>query len=292
VTQPQSEAASVGSRGAAPRWAWWLVAYVLVRFLTGLVRLPPDTAAWVVGLAHLLVSVEVLALLIAAVTATARWRPHHTVWGELAVALCGAAAWLLLARAAASLPGGHAGGMAWASLQDGAKLLAGAALGLACSRVIKERNILLPAALFAAFADFIVVNYGTVNIVQQTEGGRRLLESVSVSVPAVHASIAPVTIGPADVLFLAFFLRCVDRFELNLRLTVALLCVFLVVTLLATQFLERVPALAPLGAAFLLANWRRFHLTRAEWAAFGAVAALVAAAAGAFVWYMTSGRGG
>jgi hypothetical protein len=152
------------------------------------------------------------------------------------------------------------------AVQDLARTLAAAGFGSLLAGLLREPNILLPAGLFAAFADFVVVRFGTVKHVLSTPGGRQLVAAVSARVPAIHPGLPQfgILIGPADFLFLAFFLACAARFELGLTRNAVALSVVLAATLLAVPLLGSVPALVPMALAFLALNARRFHLTRSE----------------------------
>ena len=73
------------------------------------------------------------------------------------------------------------------------------------------------------------------------------------------------TIGPGDPLFIAFFFAIVLRESLNTRGTLPAVYVLLTLSMLAVQFgVPAVGALAPLGIAVILANYRYFKFSREE----------------------------
>lgn len=155
-------------------------------------------------------------------------------------------------------------------------VLAGTAVG----RIIKHPNTLLAAAGFAAFFDVVVVTMGPVRALLETQSS--IINAVSVGAGSASAAplmggkgiqlLSAVTIGPADVLFLAVFLSSVvtlsrnEKFKLPTEsLTVRWLFITLFTALVSVQFgLKAVPALAPMGAAVLIANYRFAAFTKQE----------------------------
>lgn len=256
----------------------WLLAYLLFRLCIGVVRLPAETPPTAILLASGLVALGSIGLPIAALGAFAMRR--RGVGVSLLVALTGLAAWLGLA--AVTPPQADLVTAACLALQDGAKVTAAGALGVALAGVIREPNILLPAGLFAAMADFIVVNFGTVKHALSSSRGQEVVKAVSAQVPSVHPSLAPLTIGPADFLFLGIFLACAARFGGGVRRTGWALAVVLGLSLALVPVIGAVPALAPMSLAFLAVNWRMFRLTRQE--LIGSVVAVLAAG-GLFLGY-------
>jgi hypothetical protein len=93
-----------------------------------------------------------------------------------------------------------------------------------------------------------------------------VVAAVSAQVPAVHPKLVPLTIGPADFLFLGIFLACAVKFDLGLRRNVFILAGVLAASLVVIQLdlLSALPALAPMSIAFVARNWRRFRLSREE----------------------------
>lgn len=146
-----------------------------------------------------------------------------------------------------------------------AAALAGAGVG----RVIKHPNTLLAAAGFALFFDIVMVTMGTVAVLLRKSP--QTIANFSVgggpSLPAARPLpwISYVTIGPADVLFLALFLAAIVILRLSERATVAWMFALLATALVVVQlFALPVPALAPMGVAVLIANARHGRFTREE----------------------------
>jgi hypothetical protein len=160
-------------------------------------------------------------------------------------------------------------------------ILAAVGLGSLVAYGIRDRNILLPAAVFAAFADYIVVNYGLVHWALTTPGkGQRALNAMSAHVPSLHPGLPVLTVGFADFLFLSIFFACVFRFHLRLRET--FIAFFLLLSLsfwVVIRYGAAVPALAPMALGFVAANFKCFKLSREEMQAMAAAAAIVLIAA-------------
>jgi hypothetical protein len=255
---PSPEGTSAPDSGALRATALAFAGYLAYRLVFGLLRLPDATPAWILAVAGILAAAGGIGLPIVAICALLRFR-----WSPLRAIVAAAAGlglWLGLAAA-----GGMGGGpVLGGALQDVGKILAAVGVGLALAAGIKEPNILLPAGAFAAFADFVVVTIGTVGKAMSTSRGQELIQKVSAKVPTVHPSIPALTIGPADFLFLGIFLACAARFEMGLRRTAWILAVVLAASLLLVPVVKAVPALAPMGIAFVAANWRHFRLTRQE----------------------------
>jgi hypothetical protein len=239
-----------------------LLAYLLFRSVTGAVRLPPRTPDWAILLVFLAIAAASIGLPILGIALLVR-RPlsRPLLAGALALA-GGLGLWLGLAALVPGLspwlraPAG--------ALQDVGKIVAASGAGIALAAALREPNILVPAGAFAAFADFVVVKFGTVKHALSTEKGQALVQSVSAQVPSVHASMPALSIGPADFLFLGIFLACAARFDLGLRRNAWALGIVLALSLAAVPLLSAVPALAPMAVTFLAVNWRRFRLSREE----------------------------
>ncbi len=149
---------------------------------------------------------------------------------------------------------------------------AAALFGAGVGRIIRHPNTLLAGAGFAIFFDIVVVTMGTV--AQFLKNNPSIIAAVSVgagSGPVVAGLkswpvISTVTIGPADVLFLALFLSSVIMLNLSRRETVAWMFGLLTAALAIVEFFPAIPipALAPMGAAVLIANARHAAFTKQE----------------------------
>ncbi len=163
-------------------------------------------------------------------------------------------------------------------------------LGALLATLIKDRNIILPIAIFLAFLDMFLVfsPLGVTRIIIRKFPAA--LSTIAAQVPiASHETtgekITPGALaGPADFLFLAMFLVALFRHNLRGRLTVLVV----IPTLLAYMFLVRdlqlpLPALVPIGVVVLLVNWKEFQLTHDEKLATALVTVL---GIGLFTWGM------
>lgn len=239
-----------------------LAAYALFRWALGVIQLPLGTPGPLLLLAFIVVALGSIGLPIAIIAELARARISGKV-GVL-VAVVGLGLWFGLVAVVRGTPLGLL--PLSATLQDVGKVLAAGGLGIALGAAIREPNILVPAGVFAAFADFVVVNFGTVHKALQSQKGQAVVAAVSAKVPAVHPKLVPLTIGPADFLFLGIFLACAVKFDLGLRRNAFFLAGVLAASLVVIQLdlLAALPALAPMSIAFVALNWRRFRLSREE----------------------------
>lgn len=173
-------------------------------------------------------------------------------------------------------------------------------VGAAIGRIIKHPNTLLAAAGFAAFFDMVVVSVGPVRALLETRSP--LISAVSVGAGSAASPggwggrtvqlISSVTIGPADVLFIAVFLSsiaCLARhptFQLKSeRSSFWWMYGFLLMALIAVQLgVRAVPALAPMAAAVLVANVRYAAFTKQEKRDLGIGGAFAAICAGLMIW--------
>jgi len=152
-------------------------------------------------------------------------------------------------------------------------------VGAAVGRIIKHPNTLLAGAAFAIFFDLVVVTMGTV--AQVMKSNSNLISAVSVGAGASAPShpfaktipvLSSVTIGPADVLFLALFLSSVAQMprlkpEWNLSLPRTSYWMFglLFLALVLVELIGLpVPALVPMGVSVLAANARHAAFTKQE----------------------------
>lgn len=154
-------------------------------------------------------------------------------------------------------------------------------LGALLTTLLKEKNILVPIAIFLAIFDafLILTPVGFTQKIMQA--APQALPTVGMQVPAVVAE--PTTgraavgafVGPADLVFLGTFFVALFRFRLRtretLRLMLPVLFVYLVVVLVAGWNL---PALIPIGLVLLVCNWREFKLSRDEWLSTAVIAAM------------------
>jgi hypothetical protein len=257
--------------------ALWLALYVALQVGVRFVRLPRSSPPWLV-LTLIALSAAVfifLALGICTSLASTARRPVVAI----VMLLIGAAGWMLalwlLPKNPPSTTMARFGLLVLLNVEEVCRILAAAGVGVLLASVIHERNILLPAAVFAAFADYAVVHlpFGTVNRALQTETGRHFVHSMSAKMPTIQG-LPMLTIGMADFLFLTFFIACILRFDLYLKGT--LIAWFFLLTLsLLLALAVPVPALAPMALGFVAVNFRRFKLSPSEMQAMVAAAIIV-----------------
>lgn len=256
----------------------WLAIYVALQVGASLLSPPPLTPLALAGLALLSAGLFIFISLAICASLTAVVRRPAPAALLLAI---GAAGWLLMLR-----HGPLHARMAEVAQQSGIevfRILAAVGIGVLVANIIRERNILLPAAVFAAFADFFMVRYGTVHIAMKSEAGQKLINKMSAEVPRFHPSLPKLTVGMADFIFLAFFFACVYRFDLYLKRTFVALFVLLTASLFFVSRIGPIPALAPMALGFVAVNFRRFKLSHSEVQAMGAAAAIVLVAALAYI---------
>lgn len=258
--------------------------YAAFRWVLGVLQLPMETPPAALLIASAITAVGAIALPVMSIAALVRVVRKPIV--AVGVALVGLAVWFGLAQL--RLPPGMARA-AVETLMDVGKITAAAGAGMALASALREPNLLLPAGMFAAFADFIVVYFGTVKHALSTEKGQKMIEAVSAKAPAVHPKLATLTVGPADFLFLGVFLACAARFDLGLRRNAVALAAVLGLSLLFVAVAGwPIPALAPMSLTFLTMNWGKFRLTRQEVVSTAVVLTVVGAMFAGY--FIASGR--
>ena len=259
-----------------------LGAYLAFRLALAVIRLPLGTPGWALALASAVVDLGAIGLPILAIVALVRrigsapetasaaveMQPATAPAGRprvllsLLTALGGLLLWLGLARSEPLVGAGAR--LVLGGVEDLGKVLAASGLGLCLAAALPEPNLLAPASVFAAFADFVVVRFGTVHHALNSEKGRALVQAVSAKIPSIHPRLSTLTVGPADFLFLGILLACAYRFRFGVARNAWALAVVLAASLLLVQFIGALPALAPMCLTFLAWNWKRFALTRQE----------------------------
>lgn len=149
------------------------------------------------------------------------------------------------------------------SMRSLTMMVTGGSLGYLVSFIVREPNLLLPCAVFAAMVDYWSVTWGPLS--HMLEKKASVVAAASVQMPAL-GRVSPVTmIGVGDFLFLALFFGVLYRFNMNAKGTFwigyALLTVSMFLVLYGRTAL---PALVPMGAAVIIANYRYFRLRREE----------------------------
>lgn len=156
-------------------------------------------------------------------------------------------------------------------------------LGILLARLLKDANMLVPICIFLAFFDaFLVLT--PVGFTQQIMVKQpKLLPAVALAIPKVQSAptsgpiAAAAFIGPADLLFSAFFFAALYRFSMSVRKTALWLGPTLLAYLVGALAWGPLPALVPIGLCVLLVNYRHLRLTKEEWASTALIAVLAAA---------------
>jgi len=190
-----------------------------------------------------------------------------SVWGELVGFVVGTAVWVVVGTVPPTqdpslvVPG-----------RNLALLVAALFAGMLISRIVRERNILLPVCIAAALVDVVSVGWGFTGHVVSTAPD--VVTRFSVALPQISAgargperAAALATMGVGDLVFLAVFLAAANRLGLNVRR--AFWCVYplALLAMLATltiQSLPGIPALPFIALGFLVCNFRAFDLSDDE----------------------------
>ena len=263
-TQPEPESPRRSTPLPAGEWAALLlfVCYVLLVATPLIPGLPP-----VIGsvLATVLFAALAMALMLAlARVATRAW--HEAI----GLALC-LGAWYDLGQFAE----GHRHARVFLGpAVNLAFLLACVAAGKLLSRIIRDRNILVPVCIVAALADLYTVFAGPTG--QALQEAPKLVQKLSVSIPQPgsaagatgHMGLAFAgTMGLGDFIFIAMFFAAATRFGFRLRRSywgILLPTGTALIGFLAAPMLPGIPLLPFIATGFLVANWREFRLTVEE----------------------------
>lgn len=164
--------------------------------------------------------------------------------------------------------------------------LAGAWGGVLLSRIVRERNVLLPVALVAMPIDYLGAMTPVGFTHNAVTNAPAVVHAVSVPVPVMHGLHINALIGPGDVLFVAFFFAAILRLHMNGYGTFWLMYALLTVTLLLVLFFDYpIAALVPMGIAVVWANRAYFTLKREEYFAMLYAGLLVVTLAAGFYFY-------
>lgn len=155
------------------------------------------------------------------------------------------------------------------------------AIGTLLALLLKDKNVMLPMAIFLALFDMWMV-FAPDGIVQQSvvRGSGEMLAMLGYQVPRPIAAptgghVTPLAyVGPADFLFLSMFFVALFKFDMRAKETframVPVLAGYLLIVLLFNQVqlgpirLGALPALVPIGLTVLIVNRNQFRLNRDE----------------------------
>ncbi len=152
-----------------------------------------------------------------------------------------------------------------ASMRDIALMFFAVSLGYTLSVIVREPNILLPVAIFAAIVDFWSVNFGPLAILLARKP--EVVAAAAVQVPAMGQPMPVSMIGVGDFVFLALFFGVMYRFRMNVAGAFWLGYVLLTVTMflvIRVEALGAVPALVPIAIAVIGANTKHIKLKGGE----------------------------
>jgi hypothetical protein len=251
-----------------------MLALVALRIVIGFVAIPvPVLTVVVLAVSVLFVAAPIYGLFRAA---SAPWN-----WKRAAIFLVGGlVVWAGLAAVAARVASPLWSGLSLAVAQQ-ALVVWCLGIGALLALLLRDRNMLLPVAIFLALFDLWLV-LSPMGLVNQSvvQGSGEALANVAYQVPAPQrvsggGKAAPLAyVGPADYLFLSMFFVCLFRFGMRIRETfrwsVPVLALYLLVVLLfgwvriGPIALGALPALVPIGLVVLIVNRGEFRLGRDE----------------------------
>jgi len=162
-------------------------------------------------------------------------------------------------------------GFSLSLLKDIFLILFAATLGYLVSFIVREPNILLPAAFFAGIVDYWGVTSGPV--AHWLDKAPGVVSKASVHMPPVVVQTASKVhviesmIGMGDFLFFALFMGVLYRFNMNVKgsfwFGYGLLTAFMLLVTFSSWNIA-IPALVPMGVAILATNAKNFNLKREE----------------------------
>ncbi|MCB0825316.1 MAG: hypothetical protein KDC26_03940 [Armatimonadetes bacterium] len=164
-------------------------------------------------------------------------------------------------------------------------------LGALVAILIKEKNLILPVAIFLAGFDAFLILTPTTPMAQIAQKNPEIVGNIGMTVPQVKvqtpdeepkAGIVDLAYaGPADLFFAATFFVCLYRYKMKAKKTALILgpILFLYLILVMSVGIP-LPALVPIGLTVLLVNAGEFKLKKDEKLAVGFVALIALGLAG------------
>lgn len=144
-------------------------------------------------------------------------------------------------------------------------------LGALLATLIREKNILIPIALFLALYDMFLVLTPVGPTQQLLKNAPAILQNAGMSIPKASATptggkaAVVAYVGPADLVFLGAFFVALFRFGMRTRETlVAMVPTLLGYMVVVLVFGVSLPALLPIGAVILIVNRKEFQLSKDE----------------------------
>lgn len=253
-----------------------LAGLALVQFSLGFLDFPPAALPFInIGISILFVAVPILALFRAASFA---WN-----WKHAATFLVVGVSGQVLTRFVLGEVQGPVGGVL-SSLGNAFLACWCVGLGALLATLIRERNMLLPIALFLAMLDIFLVLTPVGPTAKYVQQNPKTFSKIAYNVPkastkeekkSTQGKAAPgAFVGPADWIFLSMFFIALFKFGLRTKETsramVPTLVGYLLLVLLFGSIkigsisLGALPALLPIGACVLIVNFREFKLAKDE----------------------------
>ncbi len=269
---------------ASPLWLSLLSLAIYVL----LIGVPQIGFGLYTGLASVLTTLAFTALSVALVVQVARLGMEW--WGELAGMVVAVGAWLGMDWVAGR---GDLARLYWGAMSSVAFILLCMFAGRLLSRLLRDRNILLPVAVVAILADIFTVAIGPT--AKALENAPALVAKFSVGLPAAGSAAGPAgaeglamlaSMGIGDFVFLALFFTAAARFGFPLRrgggIIAGLVCLALAAYFLLPPVILGIPLLPFIAGGFLIAYGGRFRLSKPErqalvWGGLFLTALLVAA---------------
>lgn len=174
-------------------------------------------------------------------------------------------------------------------------MLASASVGYMVSLRVRDKNLILPVVMFAAYIDAWTVTRGPVSAV--IKNAPEVVNAVAAPIPAAGTgAFEPVSmVGPGDFLFMGLVFAAVHRLKMNAPRNYWFVTIAMTLGMLAVVRgwfgLHFLPALIVLGVGVVAANWREFKLTRQEAISMAVVGAVLAASL-PLVWSLIGSKNG
>jgi hypothetical protein len=253
-----------------------LLLIALLRIVIGLLALPDNhnLILWAsVGVTVVFVAAPILGLFWAAGYA---WTPIKAVIMLIGGGIVWAGSMVLAQRTGNPLVGGSL-----VAISQSGLICWCFALGSLLALLIKDKNLILPIAVFLALFDMWLV-FAPEGVVQHfvVQGPMTQLKTMAYQSPSVATASAGgraepmLYIGPADFVFLSMFFVALYRFRMRvastLRVIMPVLALYLIVVLcwpgvhIGPITLGALPALLPIGLVVLIVNRDQFNLNRDE----------------------------
>ena len=160
-------------------------------------------------------------------------------------------------------------------------------LGAIISSILRDKNILIPVAIFLVGFDIFLVLTPAGFTQQFMKQNPNILSNMAMQIPkstsivheAANATVATAgLVGPADLVFLGAFFLAMFKFNMRPKETIKIMIPVLVGYMALVLFTKwSLPALVPIGLVTLIVNRKEFNLNKDEKASTVVVAIIVVA---------------